>query len=277
MSCRYSHAKRSAAFDQSPGASGFQRYLTARRATVAAATVPRPKLWQACGRLGQPPLPSRAERFGRKGTLVFGHGVPLRAFTLVEMLVVVAVLAVLAALAMPIAGRFTSSGHAAKSVSNLRQIAVLANSYAADNNGYYPRDPRGRYYPSHLMLAYDGFLKDADGKVIDEAEPAANSIFRSPGETRPTDKDGLPWYQSHYTFNFYLITTAQEMAGLNGTNPCRRPLSAIDNPSKLFLVADTATRYPIGAEDRKHAFRNGPEKRWYVAFVDGHVESVAER
>lgn len=198
-------------------------------------------------------------------------------FTLIEILTVVAILAVLAAIVVPLAAGFVQRGHAAKSTSNLRQIALLANSYAADNNGYYPRDPRGRYHPSHLMLDYDGFLRDADGKVIDEAEPAANSIFRSPGETRPTDVDGLPWYQSHYTFNFYLITTAQEMAGLNGTNPCRRPVHAIDNPSKVFLVADSATRYPTGAERRKYAFRNGPDKRWYVAFVDGHVESVAKR
>lgn len=62
---------------------------------------------------------------------------PRAAFTLIEILVVVAILAVLAALLVPAGLRMLGSAETAKTVSNLKAIQSVSYSYAADNNGMY--------------------------------------------------------------------------------------------------------------------------------------------
>lgn len=55
------------------------------------------------------------------------------AFTLIELLAVIAILAVIIALAFPALSGIRASGNAAKVTSNLRQIGVAISSYASDN------------------------------------------------------------------------------------------------------------------------------------------------
>jgi prepilin-type N-terminal cleavage/methylation domain-containing protein len=61
-----------------------------------------------------------------------------RAFTLVELLVAMAILAVLATLASPAIGLAIERGRSAKCVNNLRQIGVAVQQYAADNDYRFP-------------------------------------------------------------------------------------------------------------------------------------------
>src|ERR1043165_1419819 len=56
--------------------------------------------------------------------------------TLVELLVVVAIIAVLASMLLPALQRAKEGGKRAKCASNLRQIALANYSYASDNNDY---------------------------------------------------------------------------------------------------------------------------------------------
>ena len=65
-------------------------------------------------------------------------------FTLVELLVVVSIIGLLAALAVPATQKAIASGKTGKAISNLKQIGVLVNSYAQDNNNRLPRvEPAG--------------------------------------------------------------------------------------------------------------------------------------
>lgn len=76
----------------------------------------------------------------------FTHGLvcevnasPARAaFTLVELLVVVAIIAILAALLSPALKAARESARSAACVSNLRQLGLAAVSYAGEVNGYTP-------------------------------------------------------------------------------------------------------------------------------------------
>jgi prepilin-type N-terminal cleavage/methylation domain-containing protein len=61
-------------------------------------------------------------------------------FTLIELLVCIAIIAVLVALLMPTLKRIREQGYLTKCMSNLRQIGIATNIYAADYEGMAPHD-----------------------------------------------------------------------------------------------------------------------------------------
>lgn len=62
-----------------------------------------------------------------------------RAFTLLELLFVIAIIAILAAILFPVFARARESARRATCASNLQQIGVALNLYAQSYDGYYPR------------------------------------------------------------------------------------------------------------------------------------------
>ncbi|HTV39878.1 MAG TPA: prepilin-type N-terminal cleavage/methylation domain-containing protein [Candidatus Sulfotelmatobacter sp.] len=66
------------------------------------------------------------------------RGVPAIAFSLIELLVVMAVIAILAALALPVISRSQEEGRATACVSNLHQIGLALQIYVDANNNTLP-------------------------------------------------------------------------------------------------------------------------------------------
>jgi prepilin-type N-terminal cleavage/methylation domain-containing protein len=66
---------------------------------------------------------------------------PTRAFSIIELLVVVAIIAILAALLIPSLANARESGRRAACLSNLHQIGLAVRVYAADNNSSIPFGP----------------------------------------------------------------------------------------------------------------------------------------
>lgn len=64
-----------------------------------------------------------------------------RAFTLIELLTVIAIIGILAAIIIPVVGKVRQTASKATMTSNLRQIGVAVASFAADNRDSMP----GRY------------------------------------------------------------------------------------------------------------------------------------
>lgn len=63
------------------------------------------------------------------------RNIPDRAFTLLELLIVIAIVAVLAALGYPSLQKSIQAGRSAKCVANLRTIGMAARQFANDNEG----------------------------------------------------------------------------------------------------------------------------------------------
>ena len=61
-----------------------------------------------------------------------------RAFTLIELLTVVAMIGILSAILIPTVGMVKKRSNAAKGISNLRQIGVALNMYSSENKGALP-------------------------------------------------------------------------------------------------------------------------------------------
>ena len=65
-----------------------------------------------------------------------------RAFTLVELLVVLAIIGILAALLLPALAQTKQKAQSTRCAANLRQWSLAYQMYASDDKGYLPAAPR---------------------------------------------------------------------------------------------------------------------------------------
>lgn len=121
-----------------------------------------------------------------------------RAFTLVEMLVVVAILAVLIALLLPAIGQVRELGRRAVCASNLRQMSLALLNYASDRNGWLPEHYRSYHKYDEgpdaegNAVVLNGLHYDKDGQwELFKQYGFATELVTCP--SRPDDVHFRPW------------------------------------------------------------------------------------
>lgn len=178
---------------------------------------------------------------------------PLSAFTLVELLVVIAIIALLAALAIPAIGGAIKRSNAAKCMANLKQIGVAYRNLATENENMMTLawDSNGSSWCQNILVYIfpNNWKKDM-------------SLMKCPTDNRPPRSD---LYRS-YGMNTLLVR--------NNSSGQPPRFSAIPEQSKTFLIMDVADdvvadpRYAAQSPTNRHGTNCN------VLFVDGHVETL---
>ena len=102
-----------------------------------------------------------------------------RGFTLIEVLVVVAIILTLGVLVLAGVGRITMAAHKAGSVSDLRQLSAISIAEAGENNGIFPKAHFGN---APFWLTWE--FRDRNGITKDLAYGKSNECWTSEGEDR---------------------------------------------------------------------------------------------
>lgn len=220
-----------------------------------------------------------------------------RGFSLVELMVVTAVLALLAVLLVPLSAQGVARARTAVCAGNIRQMAVACQLYMQDNNGrLFPfRDGQGSGY--RYYFGYDANPGAPEGSRTLDKSQARLAPYLPAGtvETCPA----FPYHASYYKpkyglanygygINVFLLTDQPE-------NRLYGPGTwfGLTDPGKTLLWADAAQvnthQYPASAANpmleewyyvhqraaEKPAFHFRHEGRLQAAFCDGSLRSMS--
>jgi len=192
----------------------------------------------------------------------------VRAFALIELLVVVAIIIGLAAILIPSLRSVLESAKATKDLSNLRQIGALVQAYLNDKDGILP-----------VITADPGIGKDTS-PVIYPKYVASRRVFQSPFDKRTASEgDSSP---VSYGINVNMYTASPGIAG--NTTQIVSPSSTIlmapnynGNPALGPSWTGVATAVPNLAAGGGVGMATGTHKsgrQINALFCDLHVETM---
>jgi len=193
------------------------------------------------------------------------------AFTLVEVLTVIAIIAVLSAILIPTIGEVLTRASFTKDASNLRQLGVANQLYMLDNNGLlvqpFTKDASGAIISDSWtwnLMPYVADYKDLSVEEKWAIELSPDSIFNSPAREEDSTERGRT-----YGLNFQIY---------NIDGPGKGKLSNIPDPARIVHIGPTefADNQWMKTSDGKGpgpamAFRYGDTTNFL--FADGHVDA----
>ena len=176
-------------------------------------------------------------------------GLQRQGFTLVELLIVIAVIAVLAALLLPVLGKAKEQGRSTACLSNLRQIGVALQIYVHENNNRMP-------------VMYDALLSTNGTPATNLAtidlvltnHLGSPRILRCPSD----DKELFEKTGSSYSWNFLL----------NG-----QPADQL----KAFSIALESHEAPLVFDKEPFHRNRSPQLDHNFLYADGHIQKLLER
>ena len=196
-----------------------------------------------------------------------------RAFTLVELLVAIAIIAILAAMVLSALGRVKASAQAITCRNNLRQWGQATLLYVADNKDFLP--PEGDSAPTEANLyspTYKAWYvqlpeqmnlsryRDMPWRTNWTIHPE-NSIWICHSNPRRCDASSKTNNLFHYCLNDHVNGT--------GTNSLRTRMGCIPKPSVTVWLFDNGGLAAVAQWGNVHSnlHNNGAQ----FVFLDGHA------
>lgn len=161
---------------------------------------------------------------------------PRAAFTLVELIVVIAVVALLAAFAVPVFQRVMGSGRATACVSNLRQLSIALNTFLGENDNRMPTLRSGREKLTDEVPVIDN--------TLDKYTPN-KAIFACPADPHFAADTGTSYFWN-------VTLNGQSMSSLNF-------LGLVEAHSRIPVLGD------------KEGFHQYLKDKVNILYADGHA------
>lgn len=164
-----------------------------------------------------------------------------RAFTLIELLTVIAIIAILAGILIPVVGRVRESARNSQCASNLRQIGMGMSLFSTDNDGMLPPAvgiPSGEAVEVQWTKWLDDYLPQQSTSATAREHP----IFLCPS----TDYEGLEHSDIARSYTATASIYGPSASGVLGRDSRgQRRLNSIENRSSVPMVIE-AKRYLTG-------------------------------
>lgn len=219
-----------------------------------------------------------------------------RAFTLTEMLVVIAIIGILAAILLPVLALARERGFRSQCVNNFKQLAAGIQMYADDHGDQLPGPLWQGFYEKYdnehsNRLSY--FIASYIGLPTPQATPQPNPLARCPSAARqwtPADPSTDPMSGSvplSYIVALYVTNLNSGVV----TRPFGYPYAAPpyvapdEAPKHLHELANPTTSWAMVDADQQNASSKGPYYSYLPAkpahgsvrnqlYFDWHVKAV---
>ncbi len=203
-----------------------------------------------------------------------------RAFTLIELLTVIAIIGILAAILIPAAGKARDTARASTCASNLRQVYTIYMLQMQDNRNktLSDVDSNGGSINVIARLAGLNYNFSGEGKGIQKAFSCPTQLDLKPGVVTTASAPSNNYPPITFSLNRGLNRTLAAPS----TPPITRALAAIPFPARMVLAtdgndSDKAAGYygpTVGLGRPPETPHNGKAN---VVFMDGHTEAISDQ
>jgi prepilin-type N-terminal cleavage/methylation domain-containing protein/prepilin-type processing-associated H-X9-DG protein len=208
------------------------------------------------------------------------------AFTLIELLTVIAIIGVLAGIIIPVLGKVRTNATNAKDTNQVRTITTAALLYAGDNKGILPNANRPL---AGTALTSGGIDRWTFGEAINRYLPTSstNTAAIYNWKNNPVWYSDVTEAYSGWAFNASYPGALKPAAfGYNQylDNPTNWSgyISRVPNPSKYVLIGEVLddaikvdpSRAAVTTNNTQTRYRVSRNGKALYGFVDGHVEML---
>ena len=217
-----------------------------------------------------------------------------KAFTLVELLVVISIIAILMAILMPTLQSARAQGQSVACRAHLRNLGVALTIYIEDNDRWLPAaEPRDKtdetseenWYMNQGFMAGMGVNPQFDetGKIL--GPPAGRSILTCPSHRHPNmTRDESPLFSPQerpYALSYTMNGTLR-LSSRGGSLGSYRHASEFKKPSETLILCDgngylSARAIVFYEACPEHNFEYRHRGSLNLLMLDGHTEAKTEK